>query len=61
MTRPIQPSLHDLQNAMIFLETFPLILQQMLQSGKSVESQDLKELLQLYVEKVEILKAGMNR
>ncbi len=52
---------HELKNAVLFLESFPEILRQHLASRGVPESRELDELLELLVDKLEVVKAGVGR
>jgi hypothetical protein len=52
---------HDLNNAVLYLETFPEILRQHLSTLAVPQSEELDEILELLSSKVEVVKAELGR
>lgn len=52
--------MHDVKNALLFLETFPLILKQLSKTDPDYEKQR-DELIEVYVEKIAVVKAFVDK
>jgi hypothetical protein len=57
---PAKPT-HDLNNALLFLETFPEILQDSLPPGTVDSNEALREVLEVYQEKIALVKRLVNK
>jgi hypothetical protein len=54
-----QPTEHDLKNAFLFLELLPEMLIRTLKYGRGPGTDDFEELMEIYREKIQILKSGV--
>jgi hypothetical protein len=52
---------HDLNGALLFLETFPHILQDTLPVDNETKRSELNELLEIYGQKLNIIKKALNK
>ena len=50
---------HDLMNALLFLETFPDILQEALPEGMLDANEAIQEVLEVYQEKIAVLRKSL--
>ncbi len=49
---------HDFQNALLFLETFPVLLRQLMTRERPQAEVELEELIEVYLEKIAVLKCS---
>jgi hypothetical protein len=54
-----KPTEHDLKNAFLFLDLFPEVLIRTLEDGRGPGTDDFEELMEIYREKIQILKSGV--
>jgi hypothetical protein len=50
---------HDLKNALLFLETFPSMIKQLTEFPDEGDMVGVDELLQIYSEKLKVVKDGL--